>query len=93
MSYCRCCLFAPGVIVDQWCIEKISILGDILPPAAVVNEAMSDNIDPELLEFAQEQELAADSMVTQAVEAVADTVVNVPADDFPKLHARMVLLL
>ena len=74
-------------------LKDFNLLGDILPQAAVVNEAMSDNIDPELLEFAQEQELAADSMVTQAVEAVADTVVNVPADDFkaPRKNGSVVI--
>lgn len=74
-------------------LKDFNLLGDILPQAAVVNEAMSDNIDPELLEFAQEQELAADSMVTQAMEAVADTVVNVPADDFkaPRKNGSVVI--
>ncbi len=74
-------------------LKDFNLLGDILPQAAVVNEAVSDNIDPELIEFAQEQEQAADSMAARALEVAEDTVVSVPAEDFkaPRKNGSVII--
>lgn len=63
-------------------LKDFNLLGDILPQAAVVNEAVSDNVDPELIEFARQQEQAVDTAARESAELVEDSIISVPEDDF-----------